>query len=43
MYFDAKIDCYGDIDHCPIQVRILSFDLVGGLAGGKLVVQQRTQ
>ena len=43
MYLDAEIDSYGDIDHRPILVRILSFDLVGGLAGGKLVVQQRTQ
>ena len=43
MYLDAEIDSYGDIDHCPILVRILRFDLVGGLAGGKLVVQQCTQ
>ena len=43
MYLDAEIDNFDDIDHHPILVRILSFDLVGGLAGGKLVVQQRTQ
>ena len=43
MYLDAEIDNFDDIDHCPFLVRILSFDLVGGLAGGKLVVQQRTQ
>ena len=43
MYLDAEIDSFGDIDHRPILVRNLSFNLVGGLAGGKLVVQQRTQ